>query len=95
MPQQATRTARLEARISSEGLELIRQAAEMEGRSVSDFVVAAAQEAARRTIKDVRVIRIAREDQEAFFKALLDPPEPGPAWHDAIEAHKRLMSPSK
>ena len=91
MPQQAIRTARLEARISPEGLEMIKQAAEMEGRSVSDFVVAAAQEAARRTVGDIRTVRIAREHQEAFFKALLNPPEPGLTWHEAIEAHRRLI----
>jgi uncharacterized protein (DUF1778 family) len=95
MPQQATRTARLEARISPEGLEMIKQAAEMEGRSISDFVVAAAQEAARRTIDDIRTIRIAREHQEAFFDALLNPPEPGPNWQEAIEAHRRLIKQSK
>ena len=95
MPQQTTRTARLEARISPEALAMIKEAAEMEGRSVSDFVVAAAQEAARKTIRDVRTIRIAREDQEAFFNALLNPPEPGSAWYEAVEAHRRLTSRSK
>jgi uncharacterized protein (DUF1778 family) len=48
MPQRATRTARLEARITREALAVVRRAAEIQGRSVSDFVVAAAQEAAQK-----------------------------------------------
>jgi len=50
MPQQSAKTARLEARITREGLAVVRRAAEIQGRSISDFVVAAAQEAAQKTV---------------------------------------------
>lgn len=40
------RTMRLEARIAPETLDIVRHAARMEGRSVSDFVASAAYEAA-------------------------------------------------
>ena len=73
MPQTATRNTRLEARISRDGLALVRRAAEIEGRSISDFVVAAAQDAARRTIADVEVIRLSRRAQEKFAELLLNP----------------------
>jgi hypothetical protein len=43
-----TRVARLEARITREALAIVRRATQIQGRSVSDFVVAAAQEAAAR-----------------------------------------------
>ena len=36
------RTARIEARIAPEALDMVRRAAELEGRSVSDFIVAEA-----------------------------------------------------
>jgi len=39
MPHDANRTARLEARISPDTLAVVKRAAELEGRSVSDFVV--------------------------------------------------------
>jgi uncharacterized protein (DUF1778 family) len=42
------RTARPEARIAPEALAVVRRAAEIQGRSISDFVVAAAQEAAQK-----------------------------------------------
>jgi len=48
--------SRLEARISAEVLALVRQAAELQGRSVSDFVVAAAQEVASKTIEEAHVV---------------------------------------
>jgi hypothetical protein len=39
------------ARIAPDALAIIRRAAEIQGRSVSDFVVATAQEAAQQTIE--------------------------------------------
>ena len=44
MPQQSSRSARIEARITPDALLVVRRAAELQGRSISDFVVAAAQE---------------------------------------------------
>ena len=52
MSHESNRTARLEARIAPEALAVVKRAAELEGRSVSDFVVSAAQEAARKTIEE-------------------------------------------
>jgi uncharacterized protein (DUF1778 family) len=92
MPNSAVvRSARVEARLAPEALELVRRAAELEGRSVSDFVVSAAQEAARRTIEDNSVIRLSAEDQLKFVQMLLDPPEDNDAWTRAAAAHRRLI----
>jgi len=46
-----TRGERLEARITAEQKTLIQRAAELEGRSVTDYVIASVQEAARRTVE--------------------------------------------
>lgn len=46
MTASAQRTSRIEARIAPETLEIVKHAARLEGRSVSDFVVAAAYETA-------------------------------------------------
>jgi len=48
MRTEQNRTARLEARITHRSLAVVRRAAEIQGRSVSDFVVSAAQEDHRR-----------------------------------------------
>jgi uncharacterized protein (DUF1778 family) len=92
MPQKPTRTARLEARITRETLAVVRRAAELQGRSVSDFVVAAAQEAAQKTVAEMEVIRLSRAAQEKFVELLLNPPAPGPALKKAFERHRALVA---
>jgi uncharacterized protein (DUF1778 family) len=91
MPQDQRRTARIEARISPDGLAIVKRAAEIQGRSLSDFVVAAAQEAAYQTIERVEIIRLSAEDQRLLAEALLNPPEPAPALVRAMENHRRLV----
>lgn len=95
MPRQATRSSRLETRISPYVRSVIKRAAEIEGRSVSDFVAAAAQEVAERTIERTQIVQLSLEDQRAFAEAILNPPEPGPAWHKAKEAYRRLIKESR
>src|SRR6202163_1042325 len=89
MKQQAhNRTARIEARIAPEALAVVRRAAEIQGRSVSDFVVAAAQEAAQKTVAEVEVIRLSREAQEKFAALLLHPPAPTRALKKAFDRRR-------
>jgi uncharacterized protein (DUF1778 family) len=95
MPQQASRSARLEARIAPEALRIVKRAAELQGRSVSDFVVAAAQEAAHRTIEEAQIIRLSAEDQQRFVELLLKPPALAPAMKRARKAHGRLIASSQ
>jgi uncharacterized protein (DUF1778 family) len=91
MRQESNRTARIEARIAPETLAVVKRAAELQGRSVSDFVVAAAQHAARRTIEETHIIHLAAEDQLRFVELLLNPPHLTPAMERAREAHERLF----
>jgi uncharacterized protein (DUF1778 family) len=86
------RTARLEARITRNALAVVRRAAEIQGRSVSDFVVGAAQEAAQRTIADMEIIRLSREAQERFAALLLSPPRPTAALVKALKRHRELIA---
>jgi uncharacterized protein (DUF1778 family) len=71
-------------------MAIVRRAAEIEGRSVSEFVVDAAQQAARKTIEDTHIIRLAADDQLRFVEMLLDPPPLTPAMERARAAHARL-----
>lgn len=95
MPSESNRTARIEARIAPDALAVVRRAAELQGRSVSDFVVAAAQEAANRTIEEAQLIRLSVEDQRQFAEALLNPPKVSPALTRARKAHARLIRESR
>lgn len=91
MPQEPNRTARIEARIAPDALAIVKRAAELQGRSVSDFVVAAAQEAAHRTIEETQIIRLSVEDQRAFAEAIINPPEPNDALRRAAARYRALV----
>jgi uncharacterized protein (DUF1778 family) len=86
----ANKNARLEARITPDIHALIKRAAELQGRTVSDFVVSAAREAAIRTIEQAEVIHLSQEDQIRFAEALINPAPLAPAMERAMEAHKKL-----
>ncbi|MGC8774822.1 MAG: DUF1778 domain-containing protein [Chlorobaculum sp.] len=89
--QKADSKARLEARISSQVHSTIKRAAEIQGRTVTDFVVHAALEAATKTIENDQLIRLSMEGQKAFAEALLNPPEPNEALKKAFEKHAELI----
>lgn len=55
----AISTARLEARISTDLRSMLKRAAELQGRTMTDFVVSAVQDAAQRAIEQAEVIRLA------------------------------------
>lgn len=84
-------TARLEARISTELHATLKRAAEIQGRTMTDFVVSAVQDAAQRAIEQSGVIRLSLADQECFATALLSPPKPSPALKRAFARRKKLL----
>jgi len=86
------RTSRIEARIAPEALAVVRRAAELQGRSLSDFVVAAAHDAARKTVAEAEVIRLSRKAQEQFAAVLLNPPKPNAALRRAFRRHRSLVA---
>jgi uncharacterized protein (DUF1778 family) len=91
MSVQEARTARIEARIAPDVLAVVKRAAEIQGRSISDFVVAAARDAARQTIEDMQIIRLSVDDQRAFAEAILNPPPLAPAMQRAIDRHSQII----
>ena len=79
--------ARLEARLPASVYSLLKRAAELKGRSITDFVVNAAQDAAQRVIEDEGIIRLSAEDQARFAEALLNPPAPNAALKRAMRRY--------
>jgi len=69
----------------------VRRAAELQGRSVSDFLVAAALKDAQRTIEDAQIFRLSIADQQRFADLLLNPPPLAPAMERALEARQNLL----
>ena len=66
-----TRAQRLETRVTAEQKNLIERAAALQGRTITDFVLASVQDAARRTIEQHQQIELSVRDSEAFVEALL------------------------
>ena len=67
---------RLDARITREEKELLQEAADAKGLSLTAFVTSSAHEAAIKTLKERHVIELGRKDQQAFAAALLNPEAP-------------------
>lgn len=86
-----TSTARLEARVSTELHAMLKRAAELQGRTMTDFVVEAVQAAAQRAIEQAEVVRLSLADQECFAQALLAPPPPAPALERAFARRSKLL----
>jgi uncharacterized protein (DUF1778 family) len=84
LPRQ--RDQRLEARLTTDQKAMIERAACVQGRTVTDFVVSALQEAAKRAIEEHSLWKLTQEQQQVFIQALTDPPPPNSKLR---EAHKR------
>lgn len=82
---------RLEARISCEQKKLFQRAADLQGRSLTDFVVGSAQEAAVRTVQEMEIIHLSLRDSQIFAEALLKPQAPNAALRRAFRRHKDLI----
>lgn len=85
--------SRLEARISTDLHSLLKRAAELQNITMTDFVISAVQEAAQTAIAQAEIIRLSRDDQQRFARALLSPPKAAPALKRAFARRLKLLSP--
>ncbi|MBA4408473.1 MAG: DUF1778 domain-containing protein [Bacteroidota bacterium] len=85
--------ARFDARITSiQKLELERAARLGGYRSLSEFVIASAQEKARKIIGESETIVASYRDAELFFDALINAGTPNEALITAAEKYNQLIS---
>lgn len=84
-------TARLAARIPPELHALIKHAAEITGRSITDFVVEAATAAAQRAVEQSHVMRISVADSLVFAEAMQNPPKSNAALQRALVRNAELL----
>lgn len=84
-----TRAARLEARITTDQKAMLQHAAALSGRTLSEFVLASAQEVAARVIQEHETIRLSRSEQVAFVTALLEPRAPNARLRKAAEKYRQ------
>ena len=85
------RTERLEARLSGAMKREIERAAMLAGQSITDFVLVSAARAARETILEHQVMKLAAEDSRLFVEALLNPPAPNARLKAAFARHRKMV----
>jgi uncharacterized protein (DUF1778 family) len=82
---------RLEARVSAEAKALCQEAASLEGRSLTDFIVSSAVESARRILRERTLIELSQRDRNAFVESLLNPSLPSQRLRKAARRYQRLL----
>jgi uncharacterized protein (DUF1778 family) len=86
-----SKTLRFDARLSQEQKVLIQRAADLEGRTMTDFVLHSAQSAAERAIQERAILTLSARETEAFVDALLHPVEPGRVLRAAARPYKNSV----
>ena len=81
-------TERFEARIPASQKEVIRQACELMGRTMSDFVISAAITLAEEVLEKERVLKLNAEQSREFVEILLADNEPGERLKQASDRYK-------
>lgn len=89
------KTERLEARVTPHLKELLQQAADLAGLSLTDFLTVSAQRAAEETIRNARVITLTARDSQHFAEALLTPPPPSARMRAAFARHAEVVEPGE
>lgn len=83
------RSERLEARVTADQKSLIAQAAALQGRTVTDFVLTSVQEAARRAIEDHQRLDLSVRDSQAFVEALINPQPVNDRLRETVRRYRR------
>ncbi len=89
------RSERLEARVTQDQKTLIEQAAALQGRSVTDFVLTSLQDAARRAIADHHQLELSLRDSEAFVAALTRPRPVNARLRETVRRYRKATGSSR
>jgi uncharacterized protein (DUF1778 family) len=84
------KTERLEVRVTSQVKELIQHAADLQGRSLTDFILDNLQVAAGKVIHEHKVMELSLADSKIFVESLLNLPKPSARLKKAARRYKRL-----
>lgn len=89
--ERRTRGMRLGFRVDARTKELVERAAALERRSLTDYCLTALTQATRETIARHESLVFSERDREAFFDALIHPPEPNDRLKRAFKAADELI----
>ena len=80
---------RLEARITADKKSVLKNAADLSGRTLTDFVIHSAYEAAKQVIEEHQQLHLSVADRDVFIQALLNPPKPTDKLLKAVKKYKK------
>ena len=86
-----TRSERINLRLGEAAKRRIQQAASVEGKTVSGFIVSSALEGADEIARKHASMALGREDAMHFFDALAKPPEPNNKLRAALKEHDQRI----
>ena len=86
------KTYRFDARLNEEQKLLIQRAADLEGRTMTDFVLHSAEAAAERTIEKRAMLILTARETEIFANAVLNPPDPGSVLRKAAREYRKHLA---
>lgn len=82
---------RIDARLTAEAKRQIDQAASLQGRSTSDFMVQAALKEASEVIEKQRIVRLTVEESIALAELMNSAPKVSEASVAAMRRHKKVI----
>jgi uncharacterized protein (DUF1778 family) len=82
---------RFDARLNEEQKVLIQRAADLQGRTMTDFVLRSAELAAERTIEERAMLLLTARETAVFVDAILNPAKPGRVLRAAARHYKKTM----
>ena len=87
--KRTTDIERLEARISSRQKSILKNAADLSGRTLTDFVISSAFEAALRVIQENQLLHPTAQDSDLLVRALLKSSSPSEKLIGAVKKYKK------
>jgi uncharacterized protein (DUF1778 family) len=85
-------TERLEARVPQPLKSLIDRAAALEGRSLTDYVIATLERHAVKVVREHEILQLSTIDSEAFARAMITPPKPNRALKGILSRHAKSVT---
>lgn len=83
--------ARLEARVDAEIKSRWQRAAELQGLTLTDFVISSLQESASKIIQHHETMKLSKKDTEAFVNAVINASEPNENLIAAAKEYKNII----
>lgn len=83
--------ARLEARVDRELKARWQQAADLEGRTLTDFIISSMQESAEKVIQRHQRMKLNEQDSLIFVETMMNPPMPNARLTKAAARYQEIM----